>query len=111
MVEHSSLMLAEMQEMLYAQDQWALLLIFQGMDAAGKDARSNTLCPGEPAGCDVYAFKAPTNEELDHDFLCGSTSHAEPRKDRDLQPLLLRGSAGRTGAPQLLKAEKLPDEL
>src|SRR5260221_3188927 len=70
MVEHSSLMLAEMQEMLYAQDQWALLLIFQGMDAAGKDgAIKHVMSGGKPQGCDGYSFKAPTNEELDHDFL------------------------------------------
>src|SRR5258706_259733 len=71
MVEHSSLMLAEMQEMLYAQDQWALLLIFQGMDAAGKDGAIKHAISGvNPQGCDVYAFKAPTNAKLGSPFLC-----------------------------------------
>ena len=70
MLESSGVMLAEMQEKLYAQDVWALLLIFQGMDAAGKDSAIKHVMSGiNPQGCDVHAFKAPTNEELDHDFL------------------------------------------
>src|SRR5882724_8137334 len=70
MLEQSCGMLAEMQEKLYAQDMWALLLIFQGMDAAGKDGAIKHVMSGiNPQGCDVYAFKTPTSEELDHDFL------------------------------------------
>jgi len=70
MLERGSLMLAEMQEKLYAQDVWALLLIFQGMDAAGKDGAIKHVMSGvNPQGCEVHAFKAPTSEELDHDFL------------------------------------------
>jgi polyphosphate kinase 2 (PPK2 family) len=62
--------LAEMQERLYAQDQYAVLLIFQAMDAAGKDSAIKHVMSGiNPQGCQVYAFKAPTAEELDHDFL------------------------------------------
>jgi PPK2 family polyphosphate:nucleotide phosphotransferase len=62
--------LAEMQEMLYAQDRWALLLIFQAMDAAGKDGAIKHVMSGvNPQGCQVYSFKAPSPEELDHDFL------------------------------------------
>ena len=63
-------LLAELQNMLYAQDQWAVLLIFQAMDAAGKDGAIKHVMSGvNPQGCQVYSFKAPSEEELDHDFL------------------------------------------
>src|SRR5215469_2164865 len=66
----SSTLVSHMQELLFAQDRWALLLIFQGMDAAGKDGAVKHVMSGvNPQGCDVHAFKAPTNEELDHDYL------------------------------------------
>jgi PPK2 family polyphosphate:nucleotide phosphotransferase len=113
MLESSSVMLAEMQEKLYAQDVWALLLIFQGMDAAGKDGAIKHVMTGiNPQGCDVHAFKAPTSEELDHDFLW---------REHNVMP-----SRGKIGIfnrsyyeevlvvrvhPQILKAEKLSDEL
>jgi PPK2 family polyphosphate:nucleotide phosphotransferase len=62
--------LAAMQDRLYAQDRWALLLIFQAMDAAGKDGAIKHVMSGvNPQGCQVYAFKAPSNEDLDHDYL------------------------------------------
>ncbi|MEK7467526.1 MAG: polyphosphate kinase 2 family protein [Planctomycetota bacterium] len=62
--------LAEYQEKLYAQDTWALLLVFQAMDAAGKDSTIKHVMSGvNPAGCQVFSFKAPSPEELDHDFL------------------------------------------
>jgi PPK2 family polyphosphate:nucleotide phosphotransferase len=62
--------LREMQEMLYAQDRWALLLIFQAMDAAGKDGAIKHVMSGiNPQGCQVFSFKAPSNEDLDHDYL------------------------------------------
>jgi len=62
--------LAELQERLYAQDRWALLAIFQAMDAAGKDGAIKHVMSGvNPQGCQVHAFKAPSPEELDHDFL------------------------------------------
>lgn len=62
--------LAELQEMLYAQDRWAVLLIFQAMDAAGKDGAIKHVMSGvNPQGCQVYSFKAPTSDDLDHDFL------------------------------------------
>ena len=62
--------LAELQEMLYAQDKWAVLLIFQAMDAAGKDgAIKNVMSGVNPQGCQIYSFKAPTSEDLDHDYL------------------------------------------
>jgi PPK2 family polyphosphate:nucleotide phosphotransferase len=62
--------LAEMQEILYAQDKWAVLLVFQAMDAAGKDGAIKHVLSGvNPQGCEVYSFKAPTVNELDHDYL------------------------------------------
>ena len=62
--------LSEMQEKLYAQDAWAVLLVFQAMDAAGKDGTIKHVMSGiNPQGCQVHAFKAPSAEELDHDFL------------------------------------------
>ncbi len=62
--------LATMQDMLYAQDKWSLLLIFQAMDAAGKDGAIKHVMSGiNPQGCQVTSFKAPSAEELDHDFL------------------------------------------
>jgi len=113
LLEGSGAMLAEMQEKLYAQDVWALLLIFQGLDAAGKDGAIKHVMSGiNPQGCDVYAFKAPTNEELDHDFLW-----------REHKVLPSRGKIGIFNRsyyeevlvvrvhPHLLKAEKLADEL
>jgi PPK2 family polyphosphate:nucleotide phosphotransferase len=62
--------LANLQEKLYAQDHWAVLLVFQAMDAAGKDGTIKHVMSGvNPQGCQVYSFKAPSAEELDHDFL------------------------------------------
>ncbi|HLN59023.1 MAG TPA: polyphosphate kinase 2 family protein, partial [Thermoanaerobaculia bacterium] len=62
--------LAELQDMLYAQDRWAVLLVFQAMDAAGKDSTIKHVMSGvNPQGCQVYSFKQPSAEELDHDFL------------------------------------------
>jgi PPK2 family polyphosphate:nucleotide phosphotransferase len=63
-------LLSHMQEKLYAQDRWALLLIFQALDAAGKDGAIKHVMSGvNPQGCDVFSFKAPSAEELDHDYL------------------------------------------
>lgn len=62
--------LAELQDKLYAQDRWAVLLIFQAMDAAGKDGAIKHVMSGvNPQGCKVFSFKAPTSEDLDHDYL------------------------------------------
>jgi len=113
LLEGNSNMLAEMQEKLYAQDLWSLLLIFQGMDAAGKDGAIKHVMSGvNPQGCDVHAFKAPTHEELDHDFLW-----------REHKVMPERGKIGIFNRsyyeevlvvrvhPGLLKGERLPDEL
>src|SRR3981189_1901622 len=62
--------LNDFQEKLYAQDRWSLLLIFQGMDAAGKDSAIKSVFEGvNPQGCEVTAFKQPSTKELDHDFM------------------------------------------
>jgi PPK2 family polyphosphate:nucleotide phosphotransferase len=63
-------LLAELQDMLYAQDNWAVLLVFQAMDAAGKDGAIKHVMSGvNPQGCQVYSFKGPSAEDLDHDYL------------------------------------------
>ncbi|HKU05386.1 MAG TPA: polyphosphate kinase 2 family protein [Bradyrhizobium sp.] len=69
-IEANRKRLSDFQEKLYAQDRWSLLLIFQGMDAAGKDSAIKSVFEGvNPQGCEVTAFKAPSSKELDHDFL------------------------------------------
>jgi PPK2 family polyphosphate:nucleotide phosphotransferase len=73
-------LLGELQEKLYAQDRWALLLIFQAMDAAGKDSTIKHVMSGvNPQGCQVYSFKAPSSEELDHDFMWRTTCRLPER--------------------------------
>lgn len=63
-------LLAELQDMLYAQDRWAVLIILQAMDAAGKDGTIKHIMSGvNPQGCQVHSFKSPSPEELDHDYL------------------------------------------
>ncbi len=66
--------LGDLQERLYAQDRWSVLLIFQALDAAGKDSTIKHVMTGvNPQGCEVHAFKAPSSEELDHDYLWRTT--------------------------------------
>jgi PPK2 family polyphosphate:nucleotide phosphotransferase len=63
-------LMAELQDRLYAQDRWAVLLMFQAMDAAGKDSAIKHVMSGvNPQGCQVFSFKSPTSEELNHDYL------------------------------------------
>ena len=72
--------LAEQQDMLYAQDHWALLLVFQAMDAAGKDGTIKHVTSGlNPQGCEVTSFKQPSAEELDHDYLWRYMRHVPAR--------------------------------
>ena len=72
----------ELQEKLYAQDLWSVLLIFQGMDAAGKDSAIENVMSGiNPQGCQVYSFKQPSTKELDHDFMW-RTSKCTPERGR-----------------------------
>jgi PPK2 family polyphosphate:nucleotide phosphotransferase len=74
--------LADQQDKLYAQDQWGVLLVFQAMDAAGKDGVIKHVMSGiNPQGCQVYSFKAPSSEDLDHDFLW-RTSRCLPERGR-----------------------------
>jgi PPK2 family polyphosphate:nucleotide phosphotransferase len=66
--------ISKLQEMLYAQDRWSVLIILQAMDAAGKDSVLEHVMSGiNPAGCQVHSFKAPTSTELEHDFLWRTT--------------------------------------
>src|SRR5437763_9882585 len=105
--------LSHFQEMLYAQDRWALLLIFQAMDAAGKDGAIKHVMSGvNPQGCDVFSFKSPSSEELDHDYLWRAHKCIPPRGKIGIfnrsyyeEVLVVRVH------PPLLRAEKLPDQL
>jgi PPK2 family polyphosphate:nucleotide phosphotransferase len=70
LLQRGSEWLAEEQDILYAQDSWSVLLVFQAMDAAGKDGTiKHVMGPINPQGCDVHSFKQPSTEELSHDFL------------------------------------------
>ena len=72
--------LRELQEKLYAHDRWSVLLIFQGMDAAGKDSAVEHVMSGiNPQGCQVFSFKQPTSKELDHDFMWRSSVNLPER--------------------------------
>jgi PPK2 family polyphosphate:nucleotide phosphotransferase len=72
--------LADLQDILYAQDKWSLLVIFQAMDAAGKDGAIKHVMSGvNPQGCQVSSFKTPSSEELDHDFLWRCQKHLPER--------------------------------
>jgi PPK2 family polyphosphate:nucleotide phosphotransferase len=105
--------LAELQDKLYAQDRWALLLIFQAMDAAGKDGAIKHVMSGvNPQGCQVYSFKAPTSTELDHDYLWRCMVCLPERGRIGIfnrsyyeETLVVRVHR------ELLEAEKLPPEL
>lgn len=84
LLEQGIASMAELQDKLYAQDRWGLLLIFQAMDAAGKDGAIKHVMSGlNPQGCQVYSFKVPSEEELNHDYLW-----------RNLQRLPERGHIG-----------------
>ena len=105
--------MADLQERLYAQDRWSVLLIFQAMDAAGKDGTIKHVMSGlNPQGCEVHAFKAPSSEELDHDFLW-RTSTKLPRRghigifNRSYYEEMLVVRVH----PEILARQQLPDEL
>ena len=106
-------LLNDLQEKLYAQDRWALLLIFQGMDAAGKDGVIKHVMSGvSPQGCDVYSFKVPSAEELSHDYLWRTHNHVPERGKIGIfnrsyyeEVLIVRVH------PSLLRGEKLPDAV
>jgi PPK2 family polyphosphate:nucleotide phosphotransferase len=113
MLEESIVRMAELQNKLYAQDQWSVLLIFQALDAAGKDGTIKHVMSGmNPQGCQVYSFKVPSSEELDHDYLW-----------RNLTRLPARGHIGIFNRsyyeevlvvrvhPEVLSAERVPPSL
>jgi len=80
MLEDQGERLSELQDVLYAQDKWSVLIIFQAMDAAGKDGTIKNVMSGiNPQGCQVFSFKSPTPEELDHDFLWRTTCRLPER--------------------------------
>jgi PPK2 family polyphosphate:nucleotide phosphotransferase len=113
LLERGVEVLAELQDVLYAQDQWSILLIFQAMDAAGKDGAIKHVMSGiNPQGCQVYSFKSPSSEDLNHDFLW-----------RCLKCLPERGRIGIFNRsyyeetlvvrvhPELLAKQKIPSQL
>jgi PPK2 family polyphosphate:nucleotide phosphotransferase len=105
--------LAELQDMLYAQDRWAVLLIFQAMDAAGKDGTIKHVMSGvNPQGCEVFSFKSPSSEDLDHDFLWRCMK-CIPQRGRI--GIFNRSYYEETLAvrvhPEFLENQKLPPEL
>lgn len=83
--------LSDLQELQYASNKYALLVIFQGMDSSGKDGAIRHVMSGvNPQGCQVYSFKQPSVLELQHDFLWRAVVRLpEKGADWDLQPLLL----------------------
>ena len=105
--------LSHFQEMLYAQDRWALLLIFQAMDAAGKDGAIKHVMSGvNPQGCEVHSFKSPSPEELNHDYLWRNHKVVPERGKIGIfnrsyyeEVLVVRVH------PTFLRAQKLPDRL
>jgi len=105
--------LAELQEKLFAQDRWAILIILQAMDAAGKDSTIKHVMSGvNPQGCEVHSFKAPSTEELQHDFLW-RTSRALPERgkigifNRSYYEEVLAVRVH----PDLLACKKIPEKL
>ena len=105
--------LAELQDKLYAQDKWAVLLIFQAMDAAGKDGAIKHVMSGvNPQGCQVYSFKSPSAEDLDHDYLWRCVKNLPNRGHIGIfnrsyyeEVLVVRVH------PQFLAKQKLPPQL
>jgi len=80
LLQRGTAWLAEEQDMLYAQDRWSLLLVFQALDAAGKDSTIKHVMSGiNPQGCQVFSFKQPSSEELDHDFMWRYVRHLPER--------------------------------
>jgi PPK2 family polyphosphate:nucleotide phosphotransferase len=106
-------MLAELQSRLYAQDRWGVLVIFQAMDAAGKDSTIKHVMSGvNPQGVQVSAFKAPSSEELDHDFLWRTTARLPERGrigifNRSYYEEVLIVKVH----PEILRGQKLPEAL
>ena len=112
LLAHGVEWLAEAQDKLYAQNRWSVLLVFQAMDAAGKDGTIKHVTSGlNPQGCQVYSFKQPSAEELDHDFLWRATRCLPERgrigifnRSHYEEVLIVRV------LPEILRGEKLPDD-
>jgi PPK2 family polyphosphate:nucleotide phosphotransferase len=110
---HSTDVLCEMQDKLYAQDKWAVLVVLQGTDAAGKDGLVKHVMAGiNPQGCDVYSFKQPSKEELSHEFMWRAHKNVPQRGKIGIfnrsyyeDVLVVRVH------PELLQAESLPEQL
>jgi PPK2 family polyphosphate:nucleotide phosphotransferase len=105
--------MADLQERLYAQDRWTVLLVFQALDAAGKDSVIKHVMSGlNPQGCEVHPFKQPSSEDLDHDFLWRSSKNLPRRGHIGIfnrsyyeEVLVVRVH------PELLAKQQLPREL
>ena len=113
LLQRGTAWLAEEQDMLYAQDRWSLLLVFQAMDAAGKDGTIKHVMSGvNPQGCQVFSFKQPSSEELDHDFMWRYVRYLPERGRIGIfnrsyyeEVLVVRVH------PELLERQKLPPPL
>jgi PPK2 family polyphosphate:nucleotide phosphotransferase len=113
MLARDSERLAELQERLYAQDRWALLVVLQGMDTSGKDGVIKHVMNGiNPQGCEVHPFRAPSSDELDHDFLWRAAIRLPARGDINIfnrsyyeDVLVVRVH------PEMLERQKLPRSL
>jgi PPK2 family polyphosphate:nucleotide phosphotransferase len=105
--------LAELQDMLYAQNRWAMLLIFQAMDAAGKDGTIKHVMSGvNPQGCQVFSFKSPSAQDLNHDYLWRCMTSLPERGRIGIfnrsyyeETLVVRAH------PELLEGQRLPPDL
>lgn len=113
LLAHAVERLSELQEKLFAQDRWAMLILFQAMDAAGKDSTIKHVMSGvNPQGCQVTSFKAPTAEDLDHDYLWRCVRHLPERGRIGIfnrsyyeETLIVRVH------PEILHKQKLPATL
>jgi PPK2 family polyphosphate:nucleotide phosphotransferase len=113
LLQRGTAWLSEEQDMLYAQDRWSLLLVFQAIDAAGKDSTIKHVMSGiNPQGCQVFSFKEPSSEELDHDFMWRYVQHLPERGRIGIfnrsyyeEVLVVRVH------PEILKGQKLPAPL
>jgi PPK2 family polyphosphate:nucleotide phosphotransferase len=113
LLQRGTAWLAEEQDMLYAQNRWSLLLVFQALDAAGKDSTIKHVMSGvNPQGCQVFSFKQPSSEELDHDFMWRYARHLPERGRIGIfnrsyyeEVLVVRVH------PEILQRQKLPPHL
>lgn len=113
LLQQGTAWLAEEQDMLYAQDRWSLLLIFQAIDAAGKDSTIKHVMSGvNPQGCQVFSFKEPSQEELNHDFMWRYSNRLPERGKIGIfnrsyyeEVLIVRVHE------EILKGQKIPEQL